>query len=58
VSLFVGRLLASMLFGVEPLDLATFAAVATVVLITAVLSTAGPVWRATLVDPAVTLRDE
>ena len=58
VSLFVGRLLASMLFGVEPLDLATFAAVAAVVLLTAVLSTAGPVWRATLVDPAVALRDE
>jgi putative ABC transport system permease protein len=58
VSLFVGRLLASMLFGVAPLDLATFAAVACVVLITAVVSTAGPVWRATLVDPAVALRDE
>jgi putative ABC transport system permease protein len=58
VSLLVGRLLASMLFGVGPLDLATFAAVASVVLITAVVSTAGPVWRATLVDPAVALRDE
>ena len=58
VSVFVGRLLAGMLFGVAPLDLATFAAVAGVVLTTAVLSTVGPMRRATLVDPAVTLRDE
>ncbi len=58
VSAFVGRLLASMLFGVAPLDLVTFVAVATVVVITAVVSTAGPAWRATLVDPAVALRDD
>jgi hypothetical protein len=32
--------------------------VACVVPITAVLSIAGPVWRATLVDPAVALREE
>jgi putative ABC transport system permease protein len=57
-SVFAGRLLATMLFGVAPLDLATFAGVACVVLVTAVASTAGPVRRATLVDPAVTLRDE
>ena len=35
-----------------------FATVASVVLVTAVASTAGPVWRATLVDPAVALRAE
>jgi putative ABC transport system permease protein len=58
VSLLAGRLLVSMLFGVAPLDLATFAGVAGVVLITAALSVAGPVRRATRVDPAVTLRDE
>jgi putative ABC transport system permease protein len=58
VSLFSGRLLASLLFGVAPLDLATFTAVPAVVLLTAAVSIAGPVWRATLVDPAVALRDE
>jgi putative ABC transport system permease protein len=58
VSLFVGQLLVTMLFGVAPLDLATFAAVAGVVLVTAALAVAGPVWRATRVAPAVALRDE
>ncbi|HVR42349.1 MAG TPA: ABC transporter permease [Thermoanaerobaculia bacterium] len=58
VSAVVGRLLSSMLFGVAPLDLVTFAGVAAVIAVTAVVSTAGPAWRATLVDPAVALRDD
>jgi putative ABC transport system permease protein len=58
VSLFVGRLIASMLFGVAPLDLATFAAVAGVVLLTAGVAVAGPAWRATRIDPAAALREE
>jgi putative ABC transport system permease protein len=52
-----GRLIGSMLFGVRPLDLATFTAVAIVLGITAALSIAGPAWRAARVDPAVALRN-
>ncbi|MCA1732282.1 MAG: hypothetical protein LC732_01610 [Acidobacteria bacterium] len=58
LSAIAGRLLASMLFGVAPLDLLTFVAVAILVLVTAVLSTAGPAWRATRVDPSLALRDD
>lgn len=52
------RLLASMLFGVEPLDPLTFVVVTVVLGLTAALSVAAPAWRATRVDPAVTLRSE
>jgi ABC-type antimicrobial peptide transport system permease subunit len=52
------RLLAGMLFGVQPLDLATFVAVSLVLGITAVLSMIGPAWRATRVDPVTALRGE
>jgi putative ABC transport system permease protein len=52
-----GRLLETMLFGVRPLDLATFVAVIIVLAITAALSIAGPAWRAVRIDPAVTLRN-
>jgi len=51
-----GRLIATMLFGVRPLDPMTFALVATVLLVTAALSIAGPAWRAARIDPAVALR--
>jgi putative ABC transport system permease protein len=53
-----GRLLATMLFGVQPLDPLTFAGVTLLVALTAALATAGPVWRATRIDPAVALRTE
>jgi putative ABC transport system permease protein len=53
-----GRLLSTMLFGVEPLDPLTYAGVAAVVAITAVLSMAAPVWRALRVDPAIALRSD
>ena len=52
------RLLSAMLFGVEPLDPATYAGVVSVVAITAVLSMAAPVWRALRVDPVIALRSE
>jgi putative ABC transport system permease protein len=55
---FLGRLLATMLFGVEPLDLATFAVSTIVLLLTAAIATAAPAWRATRIDPAVALRME
>ncbi len=51
------RLIESMLFGVQPLDLATFASVTVVLGVTAALSIAGPAWRAARIDPAVALRD-
>lgn len=52
------RLLSSMLFQVEPLDAATFAAVTSVLGVTAVAATLPPAWRATRVDPMVTLREQ
>jgi ABC-type lipoprotein release transport system permease subunit len=47
-----------MLFHVEPLDPATFALVTIVLVVTAGVSTAAPVWRATRIDPASALRSE
>jgi putative ABC transport system permease protein len=52
-----GRLIEKMLFGVRPLDPATFALVAVVVGLTAVLAIAGPAWRAVRIDPATALRN-
>ncbi|MGH9218409.1 MAG: ABC transporter permease [Vicinamibacterales bacterium] len=51
-----GRLISSMLFGVEPLDAATFGLVTIVLLITAAAAIAGPAWRAARIDPAAVLR--
>ena len=52
------RLLRSMLFGVEPLDAITFASVALVLVLTALIATAAPALRAVKIDPAVALRNE
>ena len=54
----LGRLLATMLFGVRPLDPVTFVLVAVVLLLTAAASTIGPAWRAARIDPAVALRGQ
>jgi putative ABC transport system permease protein len=54
----LSRLLATMLFGVQPLDPVTFASVTILLALTAAVSIAGPAWRATRVDPAVALRGE
>ena len=51
-----GRLIESVLFGVRPLDLTTFALVAVVIGITAAAAIAGPAWRAVRIDPAAALR--
>ena len=53
-----GRLLGSMLVGVQPLDAITFASVALVLVLTALLATAAPAVRAVRIDPAVALRNE
>jgi putative ABC transport system permease protein len=58
LSVAAGRLLASVLFGVRPLDAATFVIVALVIASTAVAAIVGPAWRAAHIDPAVALRME
>jgi putative ABC transport system permease protein len=52
-----GRLIQTMLFGVRPLDLATFVFVTIVLGVIAALSVLGPAWRAARIDPAVALRN-
>jgi putative ABC transport system permease protein len=51
-----GRLIERLLFGVRPLDPATFVLVTAVLGIAAALSIVGPAWRATRIDPAAALR--
>ena len=58
LSAMFARLLATMLFGVQPLDPMTFAFVIVLLLVTATLAIAGPAWRATRIDPAVALRTD
>jgi putative ABC transport system permease protein len=52
------RTLASLLFGVTPLDPVTFAAAPALLVITALVACVAPAVRAVRVDPAVTLRQE
>jgi putative ABC transport system permease protein len=54
----LSRVLETVLFGVQPLDPATFGAVLAVLLVTAVASTIVPAWRATRVDPVTVMRAE
>jgi len=51
-----GRLIQTMLYGVRPLDLATFVTVTLLLAVIAALSIVGPAWRAARIDPAVALR--
>jgi putative ABC transport system permease protein len=53
-----GRLIATMLFGVQPLDAATFGLVFVILASTAVAAIAGPAWRAARIDPATALRNK
>jgi len=53
-----GRLIEGVLFGVRPLDPATFGLVALILLVTAALAILGPAWRAAHIDPAVALRNQ
>jgi len=54
----LARSLATLLFGVKPLDAATFLAAAALLAIIALTAATVPAWRAGRVDPAVALRDE
>ncbi|MCA1732492.1 MAG: FtsX-like permease family protein, partial [Acidobacteria bacterium] len=57
-SIAASRTLESLLFGVSPLDPATFAAVALTIAFTALVASWIPARRATKVDPMVALRAE
>jgi putative ABC transport system permease protein len=54
----LSRFLQGLLFGVEPIDLTTFAAVAAVLMMTALGASLAPLMRAARVDPLVALRYE
>jgi putative ABC transport system permease protein len=54
----LGRLVASVLFGVTPLDPATFAAVVLLLGATGLIAIAAPAWRASRVDPAIAMRTD
>jgi putative ABC transport system permease protein len=54
----VNRLLASLLFGVQPTDAATLAAVTATIVLVAAVACGLPAWRASRLDPNVVLRDD
>jgi putative ABC transport system permease protein len=53
-----GRLISTVLFGVQPLDFVTFALVIAVLGLSAAIAIAGPAWRAAKIDPAAALRSK
>jgi hypothetical protein len=54
----LGQVIVLMLFGVQPLDLPTFALVTMVLGVTTALAIAGPAMRVARIDPAVALRSK
>jgi predicted permease len=57
-ALAVNRLIASLLFGVQPIDTVTIAFVIAAITAVAVVASWLPAWRASRLDPNVVLRDE
>ena len=57
-SLGLGRLLSSLLYGVETSDVTTLASVAAILIGIAALAALVPAYRASRVDPILALRDE
>jgi putative ABC transport system permease protein len=55
---FSGKLIATFLFGVDPLDPLTFVSVPIVILLTAIAAAAAPAWRASRINPAVAFRQD
>ena len=53
-----GQLIATFLFGVDPLDPLTFVSVPVVILLTAIVAAAAPAWRASRINPVVAFRHE
>jgi putative ABC transport system permease protein len=53
-----GRLIATFLFGVDPLDPLTFTTVPLVILLTALVAAAAPAWRASRINPVEAFRRE
>ena len=51
-----GRLVATFLFGVDPLDPLTFVSVPVVILLTAIIAAAAPAWRASRINPVEAFR--
>jgi len=58
LSLIAGRLLRSMLFGLQSTDLMTYIGVVAVILPIIVMAAALPAWRSSHVDPMIALRNE
>jgi ABC-type antimicrobial peptide transport system permease subunit len=54
----LNRLIASLLFRVQPTDPMTFVAVIVTIVLVAAVACGLPAWRAARVDPTVVLRDE
>ena len=52
------RFMAGMLYGVQPFDPLTFAAVAALLLVVSVAASSAPAWRAARLNPMETLRDQ
>jgi len=57
-SVALSQLLSTMLFGVRPTDLATYAAVLAAVALTTLAAAAAPAWRAGQIDPVEAMREE
>ena len=55
--MFIGTLMRSLLYNLEPTDVVTLAAVAVVLIATTMIAAWIPARRATIVDPVVALRD-
>jgi putative ABC transport system permease protein len=53
-----GRLVATFLFGVDPLDPLTFVSVPLVILLTATVAAAAPAWRACRINPVDAFRHD
>jgi ABC-type antimicrobial peptide transport system permease subunit len=57
-ALALNRLIASLLFGVQPTDTVTIAFVIATIMAVAAVASWLPAWRASRVDPNIVLRDE